>query len=300
MRSRPAVALCLVGIWFSGDCNLAHALNQDGLARAAATYRAAYEDTLVEIARRFDLGYVELVAANPGIDPWLPGEGTEVILPTVHLLPDAKPDGIVINLGDMRLYYFEGPGQPPRSYPIGIGREGLLTPVGTTVIARKTKDPIWRPTARMRTEDPTLPEVVLAGPENPMGTRAMYLGWSQYAIHGTNKPAGIGRRSSSGCIRMYPEDAEALYDLVAVGTKVTVVDQPIKLGWINGEIFMDAHSTQVQSDQIEISGRFEPRLPGSIVDQVVAFAGQEAHRLDWSRIREAVMQRRGYPIRITR
>jgi L,D-transpeptidase ErfK/SrfK len=300
MRSRPAVALCLVGIWFSSDCNLAHALNQDGLARAAATYRAAYEDTLVEIARRFDLGYVELVAANPGIDPWLPGEGTEVILPTVHLSPDAKPDGIVINLGDMRLYYFEGPGQPPRSYPIGIGREGLLTPVGTTVIARKTKDPIWRPTARMRTEDPTLPEVVLAGPENPMGTRAMYLGWSQYAIHGTNKPAGIGRRSSSGCIRMYPEDAEALYDLIAVGTKVTVVDQPIKLGWINGEIFMDAHSTQAQSDQIETSGRFEPRLPSSIVDQVVAFAGQEAHRLDWSRIREAVMQRRGYPIRITR
>jgi L,D-transpeptidase ErfK/SrfK len=300
MRSRPALALYLVGVWFSSSYNLPQVIDQDGLARAVTTYRAAYEDTLLEVARRFDLGYVELVAANPGIDPWLPGDGTEVILPTVHLLPDAKPQGIVINLGDMRLYYFEGPGQPPRSYPIGIGREGLLTPVGTTVIARKTKDPVWRPTPRMRTEDPTLPEVVSAGPENPMGTRAMYLGWSQYAIHGTNKPAGIGRRSSSGCIRMYPEDAEELYGLVAVGTKVTVVDQPIKLGWINGEIFMDAHSTQVQSDQIETSGRFEPRLPGSSVDQVVAFAGQEAHRLDWSRIREAVMQRRGYPIRITR
>jgi L,D-transpeptidase ErfK/SrfK len=275
-------------------------IDQDGLARAVTIYRAAYEDTLLEVARRFDLGYVELVAANPGIDPWLPGEGTEVILPTIHLLPDAKPEGIVINLGDMRLYYFEGPGQPPRSYPIGIGREGLLTPIGATEIVRKRKDPVWRPTPRMRAEDPTLPEVVLAGPDNPMGTRAMYLGWSQYAIHGTNKPAGIGRRSSSGCIRMYPEDAEELYDLVEVGTKVTVVDQPIKLGWINGEIFMDAHSTQTQSDQIEISGQFEPRLPGSVVDRVVAFAEEEAHRLDWSRIRQAVMERRGYPIRITR
>ena len=99
---------------------------------------------------------------------------------------------------------------------------------------------------------------------------------------------------------MYPEDAEELYDLIEVGTKVTVVDQPIKRGWINGEIFMATHSTQRQIDQIEISGRFEPRLPGSVVDRVVAFAGEEVHRLDWSRIRQAVMERRGYPIRITR
>jgi L,D-transpeptidase ErfK/SrfK len=299
-RRRPTVALCLVGVWFSGGCNIDQLVDRDGNLRETATYRASYEDTLLDVARRFKLGYVEMVAANPGTDPWVPGEGTEVVLPTVHLLPDAAPEGVVINLADMRLYYFDPSGAPPRSYPIGIGREGLTTPLGTTVIARKTKDPIWRPTERMRTEDPKLPEQVPPGPDNPMGTRAMYLGWSLYAIHGTNKPWGIGRRSSSGCIRMYPEDAEELYDLVKVGTKVTVVDQPIKLKWVDGALFMEAHPTQLQSDQLEAEGRFEPQLPSKVVDLVLAAAGDHAGRLDWSSVRRATVERRGYPIRITR
>ena len=213
-RRRPAVALCLVGVWFSGGCNIDQLVDQEGNLRETTSYRAAYEDTLLEVARRFKLGYVEMVAANPGTDPWLPGEGTEVVLPTVHLLPDAAREGIVINLADMRLYYFPEPNGPPRSYPIGIGRDGLTTPLGTTEVVRKRKDPTWHPTARMREEDPELAEVVPPGPDNPLGSRAMYLGWPTYLIHGTNKPWGIGRRSSSGCIRMYPEDAEELFDLV--------------------------------------------------------------------------------------
>jgi L,D-transpeptidase ErfK/SrfK len=297
---RPTVALCLVGVWLSGGCNLDQLIDPEGNLRQTATYRASYEDTLLDLARRFNLGYVEMVAANPGTDPWIPGEGTEVVLPTVHLLPDAEPDGVVINLADMRLYYFGEPDAPPRSYPIGIGREGLTTPLGTTTIARKKKEPIWRPTDRMRAEDPQLPEAVPPGPDNPMGTRAMYLGWPLYAIHGTNNPWGIGRRSSSGCIRMYPEHAEELFDLVEVGTKVTVVDQPIKLEWIDGALFMDAHPTQLQSDQLEAEGRIEPELPSKVVDQVLAAASDQASRLDWSRIRRATVERRGYPIRITR
>ena len=296
---RPAAALCLVGVWFSSGCNPAKLLDQHGNLRETTTYRAAYEDTLLDVARRFSLGFVEIVAANPGTDPWLPGEGVDVVLPTVHLMPDAAPEGIVINLADMRLYYFGEPGSPPRSYPIGIGREGLTTPLGATTVARKTKDPVWRPTARMRAEDPTLAEVVPPGPDNPMGTRAMYLGWPLYAIHGTNNPWGIGRRSSSGCIRMYPEDAEELYESVGIGTKVTVVDQPVKLGWIDGELFMEAHPNQPQSDQLEATGRFDPTLPGGVVDIVLAAAGPAADRLDWSRIRQAAIERRGYPIRIT-
>jgi L,D-transpeptidase ErfK/SrfK len=297
---RPTVALCLVGVWFSGGCNLDQLIDREGNLRETATYRASYEDTLLDVARRFNLGYVEMVAANPGTDPWIPGEGTDVVLPTVHLLPDAEPTGVVINLADMRLYYFGEPGTRPRSYPIGIGREGLTTPLGTTEIARKKKDPIWHPTARMRAEDPELPEVVPPGPDNPMGTRAMYLGWPLYAIHGTNKPWGVGRRASSGCIRMYPEHSEELFDLVEVGTKVNVVDQPIKLEWLNGALFMEAHPTQVQSDQLEAEGRFEPELPSKVVDQVLAAAAEHANRLDWSRVRRATVERRGYPIRITR
>lgn len=299
-RRRPGVALCLVGVWFSGGCNIDQLIDQDGNLREAASYRASHQDTLLDVARRFNLGYVELVAANPGTDPWLPGEGTQVVLPTVHLVPKAEPEGIVINLADMRLYFFGEPGAKPRSYPIGIGRDGLTTPVGTTEIARMKKDPVWRPTPRMRGEDPKLPEVMPPGPDNPMGTRAMYLGWPLYAIHGTNNPWAVGRRSSSGCIRMYPEHAEELFELVKVGTKVTVVDQPIKLEWVEGELFMEAHPTQVQSDELEVEGRFTPELPSRVVDQVLEIAGEHAARLDWSRVRRATVERRGYPVRITR
>jgi L,D-transpeptidase ErfK/SrfK len=300
-RAVPAAAaLCLAGMMTSGGVGAAGLLDAYGGMRETTSYRATHDDTLLDVARRFSLGYVEIVAANPGTDPWIPGEGTNVVLPTVHLPPDAEPEGIVINLADMRLYYFAEPGGPMQSFPIGIGREGLLTPLGSTQVVRKQKDPTWRPTARMRAENPELPEAVLAGPDNPLGNRAMYLGWPQYLIHGTNKPLGIGRRTSSGCVRMYPEDVEYLFDVVAIGTKVTVVDQPIKLSWIDDALYIEAHPTQAQSDQIEMSGTFEPLLDSRVVDQVLAVAGDRAPTLDWSRIREATIERRGYPIRITR
>jgi L,D-transpeptidase ErfK/SrfK len=186
------------------------------------------------------------------------------------------------------------------SFTIGIGRDGLTTPLGSTQVARKQKDPIWRPTPRMRAEKPELPEAVPPGPDNPLGNRAMYLGWPQYLIHGTNKPLGIGRRTSSGCVRMYPEDVEYLFDRVAIGTKVTVVDQPIKLSWVDDALYIEAHPTQAQSDQIEMSGKFDPILDSRVVDQVLAVAGPRAPTLDWSLIRQATIERRGYPIRITR
>jgi L,D-transpeptidase ErfK/SrfK len=297
---RLAAALGLAAVAMPGGAGGAGLLDTYGGMRETTTYRATHEDTLLDVARRFSLGYVEIVAANPGTDPWIPGEGTTVVLPTVHLPPDAASEGIVINLADMRLYYFAEPGGPMQSFPIGIGREGLLTPLGSTEVVRKTKDPTWRPTARMRSENPELPAAVPAGPDNPLGNRAMYLGWPQYLIHGTNKPLGIGRRTSSGCVRMYPEDVEYLYDQVPIGTKVTVVDQPIKLAWIDDALYIEAHPTQAQSDQIEMSGKFDPILDSSVVDQVLEVAGDKAPTLDWSRIREATIERRGYPIRITR
>jgi L,D-transpeptidase ErfK/SrfK len=296
---RLAAALCVAGMIIPGSAGGAGLLDPHG-ARETTTYRALHEDTLLDVARRFSLGYVEIVAANPGTDPWIPGEGTNVVLPTVHLPPDAAPEGIIINLADMRLYYFAEPGGTMQSFPIGIGREGLLTPLGSTEVVRKNKNPTWRPTPRMRAENPELPEAVPAGPDNPLGNRAMYLGWPQYLIHGTNKPLGIGRRVSSGCIRMYPEDVEYLFDKIPIGTKVTVVDQPIKLSWIDDALYIEAHPTQAQSDQIEASGTFDTILDSSVVDQVLAVAGEKAPTLDWSRIRQATIERRGYPIRVTR
>lgn len=302
-RRRPTAAMCLVGVWFSSGCNLESLLNNDGSFRETSIYQATYDDTLLDLARQHKLGYVEMVAANPGTDPWVPGEGTDVVLPTIHLMPnldDAEPEGIIINLADMRLYFFQKPGDAPRSFPIGIGRDGLGTPTGVTKVTRKKADPSWHPTERMRREDPELPEVVPAGPDNPLGNRAMYLGWPQYLIHGTNKPWGVGRRVSSGCVRMYPEDVEALFEMVEIGTKVTVIDQPIKFGWIGDELYMEAHPTQQQSDQLEAEGQFDRLLDSSVVDQVIAVAGEDGGRLDWSGIRQATIERRGYPIRITR
>ncbi len=264
-----------------------------------ATYRTRYEDTFAELALRFDLGYVELVAANPAVDPWVPGEGTEIVLPTAHILPDAPREGIVINLPEMRLYFF-GENGGVQSFPIGVGREGLGTPSGTTEIKRKTENPTWYPTPATRADNPELPAAVPPGPDNPLGTRALYLGWPAYLIHGTNRPQGIGRRVSRGCIRMYPEHVERLYPQVPVGTKVTVVNQPIKLAWSRDDLYLEAHPTPEQADQIEITGSFDYELPDGLVERVGAAAGPAANRVDWSAVRQAALERRGYPVRITR
>lgn len=262
-------------------------------------YKAKYEDTFVQLARDNDLGFVEMRAANPYVDPWLPGEGTEIILPKRHLLPDATHDGIVINLPEMRFYAYLDPNEPPVTHPIGIGREGLQTPTGTTEIVRKKEGPSWHPTARMREENPDLPYVVEAGPENPLGTHALYLGWPEYALHGTNRPYGIGRRVSSGCIRLYPEDIKSFFRIVPVGTKVTVINQPIKAAWIGDEFYVEAHLTMKQADIMEDEGGLPSYdFSDDDMNEIVKAAGDQADKMDWRLIRDVVRKRAGYPVKI--
>ncbi len=263
------------------------------------TVTAVAADTLLDIAYENDLGFVEVVAANPGVDPWLPGDGTRVVLPGQHILPDAPREGIVINLASMRLYYFPPNGGKVRSYPVGIGRGGLSTPTGTTRVRAKITEPTWYPTARMREADPSLPAAVPAGPDNPLGKYALDLGWSAYLIHGTNKKWGIGRRISSGCIRLYPEGIADLYRRIESGTKVTVVDQPIKFAWAGGHLYVEAHTTQKQAEALEKTGRFEPAEDVDLARKVGRAVGDRQAPLDWSRLREAVAQRRGLPVRVT-
>lgn len=265
-----------------------------------ATYRTLYEDTLPDVARRFDLGYVELIAANPGVDPWLPGAGAEIVLPTAHLLPDAPHRGIVINLTEMRLYRFPRPDAEPETYPIGIGREGRMTPLGHTSVVRKAEGPTWYPPASIRADKPYLPASVPPGPDNPLGQFALYLGWPGYLVHGTNRPWGVGRRVSSGCIRLYPEDIERLYAAVRVGTPVTVVDQPVKFGWIDGQLYIEVHPTKAQADELETTGRFTPEMPESLLRMAHDAAAAAAERLDFTEALRAGLERRGYPVRITR
>ena len=197
---------------------------------------ARYEDTFVDIARAYNLGYDELVAANPDVDPWLPGDGTRILLPTRFILPDAPKQGIVINLASKRLFWFEPPDEEGRlavtTYPIGIGEEGTATPTGITQITQRIKDPSWFVPASIRAEYEAegnpLPPVVPPGPENPLGSHALILGMPSYLIHGTNRPAGVGMRVSHGCVRLFPENIEKLYSRIEVGTSVTIVDQPLR------------------------------------------------------------------------
>jgi len=261
------------------------------------SYLTREPDTFVELARRFDLGFVELAVANPGVDPWVPGEGVPLELPTAHLLPDAPRDGVVINLAEQRLYFYPREGGV-RTYPIGVGVAGWETPLGRTRIVGKRVDPIWYVPASIRRQHPELPVAVAPGPSNPLGRHALDLGWESYLLHGTNVPAGIGRRVSHGCIRLYPEDIEELFRQAPIGTPVTVVDQPLKVGWMSGELYVEIHPTQSQADEFEATGRFTPESVPGLLARVTAAAGPHVARVHWPTVYRAANERRGLPIRV--
>ena len=206
-------------------------------------------DTLSDLARTYGLGFDELVAANPGVDPWVPGSNTPVLLPTQFVLPDVPRRGIVLNIASKRLFYFpampEGAQQVVKTYPIGIGRVGWETPLGSTSVIDKARDPHWFVPASVRREhaemgDP-LPAVVPPGPDNPLGHRVLKLEMPGYLIHGTNQPYGVGMRVSHGCVRLYPENIELLYELVEVGEPVIIVNEPYLLGSRGSQLYFEAH-----------------------------------------------------------
>ncbi len=209
------------------------------------------EDTLLDLARRYGLGYEEITNANPGIDPWLPGAGTAVVVPKRRLLPRAPRTGIVINLPEHRLYWYPpvAAGKQPVVYtfPVSIGKMDWNTPLGRTTIVSKAKDAPWIPPKSVREEHEKrgepLPAIVPGGADNPMGRYKMALGipGGAYLIHGTNRPAGIGMQVTHGCMRLYPEDIESLYGMVPIGTPVMIVNQPYKWGWHEGELLIEVH-----------------------------------------------------------
>lgn len=254
-------------------------------------YTVKEGDTLYKIARKYDLGIVELLAANSGVDPWTPKVGTELTLTKIHILPDVK-EGIVLNLSELRLFYFLDDGSV-MSFPIGIGREGWLTPIGETSIAKKRRDPTWTPTASIRKENPALPDVIPAGPNNPLGQYALNLDWPSYAIHGTNRPNSVGTRSSHGCIRLYSEDIETLFHAVEVSTPVTIVDMPFKLGWQRGELFLEVTPTQVQTDAIVKSQIPHVVSIPEIYDAIRNIA--EEKTIDWYQVEDTIKKRTGIP-----
>ena len=260
---------------------------------------ARQQDTLSDIARRYDLGYEEIVAANPGVDPWLPGEDTSVILPTQFILPTQERRGLVLNLASMRLFYFPQaePGQPAEviTHPIGIGREGWRTPTGRTRITQKLEQPAWTVPASVRKEhvrlgDP-LPAIVPPGPDNPLGEFAMRLSRPQYLIHGTNKPWGVGIRVSHGCVRLYPEDIAKLFPQVPVGTPVRIINEPYVAGRRDdGQLYLEAHEPLAE-DVRRWKGSLEP-----MQQAVETKAADLPAEVNWEKARKIARQARGIPL----
>jgi L,D-transpeptidase ErfK/SrfK len=259
--SRDRVGALLVGLTLLGAASgaaVAEVFSMPGpgsdLIGEIRYTKAKYEDTLIDIAREFSLGQDEIVMANPTVDRWIPGDGKEVLVPKRFVLPDAPHQGIVLNIPEMRLYYFVGAGKKTGatqvvSYPVSIGRMDWRTPLGATRVVQKLKDPPWRPPETIKREHAAdgdiLPDVVPPGPMNPLGRYAMKLGVPGYLIHGTgvDKAYGIGMRVTHGCIRMYPEDIERLFPTVPVGTPVNLVNQPIKLGWEGDDLYIEVSQT---------------------------------------------------------
>ena len=252
------------------------------------------EDTFVGLARTYGVGFDSLKQANPDVDPWLPGKGTRIVIPTEFVLPDAPREGIVINLPELRLYYFPNDGRGTViTHPISIGRMDWGTPLGRTSIVAKAKDPAWYPPQSVREEhaannDP-LPAVVPPGPDNPLGKFALRLGIPGYLIHGTNKPAGLGMRVSHGCIRLFPEDIESLFGMVGTGTRVTIVNQPYKVGWADDGLYLEAHPPL--QEEVEDGQWTATELTRAFV------AATKSRRADvrWSYAEELMSMARGIP-----
>jgi L,D-transpeptidase ErfK/SrfK len=251
-------------------------------------------DTLADLARAYGLGYDELIAANPDVDPWLPGENTPVLLPTQFLLPDVPREGIVLNIASRRLFYFpevpEGQATIIMTFPIGIGRVGWETPLGLTQVVAKAKDPSWYVPLSVRKEHAELgnplPSVVPPGPENPLGHRVLKLEMPGYLIHGTNQPFGVGMRVSHGCVRLYPENIEYLYELIDIGVPVNIINEPYLVGQLDDEWYFEAHAP-LEDDLVNPQQRLANLLQSEFISDLAL-----------EQIRTAAELANGVPVRL--
>lgn len=271
--------------------------DQDVIGEPQIVFTSA-ENTFSDLAREYGLGYDELIEANPEVDPWLPGEGTLVVLPTQFVLPDVPHEGIILNIASKRLFYFpaaeEGQPQTVMTFPIGIGRVGWQTPLGSSAVISKARDPSWYVPASVRREheelgDP-LPSVVPPGPDNPLGNRVLKLDIPGYLIHGTNQPYGVGMRVSHGCVRLYPENIEYLYELVAVGEPVHIINEPYLAGLKDGQLYFESH-TPLEDDEVSVDNRLVAAL-----GKIEGLASENNVDFDLDQLRSATKANLGVPV----
>lgn len=271
----------------------AYSLPEDGsqVVGAITTIRVRYEDTLASVAQQYGLGYQEVLDANPDVDPWIPGEGTEVILPTAYVLPDTPREGLVINVAEYRLYYYPPDQNMVVTYPVGLGRDDFRTPLATTKIVTAIENPSWTPTATSRAEHAArgepLPSVVPPGPDNPLGSLALQLDLPSYFIHGTNQPFGVGQMVSQGCIRLYEPHIATLAEMARRGTTVRIVNEPYKVGWRGDDLYVEVHRSVYSDDD-----------PDELAQRVEVATKNRAAVLDWARIAGLMESPTGIPVRI--
>ncbi len=253
-------------------------------------------NTLDKIAIRYNVGFYELVEANPHVDPDNLRRGEVIRIPTQFILPNVKREGIVINIAEMRLYYFPANSKEVFSEPIGIGRQGWTTPVSESEIIDKEVNPTWHIPISIRKaaakDGYNYPAEIPPGPYNPLGKHSLRLSLHGYLIHGTNDPPGVGRRSSAGCIRMYPRGAEYLYNEVALGTPVRIINEPFKIGFQNNEVYLEVHKP-LQEDKIDLA-----RNPEPIINKIKEIARKTPMRVNWRLVHEAAQDQWGIPILI--
>ena len=290
-----AFSLAATGTLHAATFSLPQA--SDGIVGKEVLIHASRKDTLIDIGRLHGFGYDEISNANPEIDPWMPPDGSTVVLPHMHILPDAPREGIVINTAEMRLYYYPKATNTVETYPVSIGRTDWNTPLVTTRIARKMANPAWYPPASIRKEhlqkgDP-LPAVVPPGPDNPLGKYALYLGIPGYLLHGTNNEYGIGMQVTHGCMRLYAPDIERLFEKVSVGTTVRIVNQPYKVGWRDGVLYVEVHS-------LEESTTTHKQSNSTQLNQLVQQHMKEFmdYPVDWHVVEQAKIEATGLPVAI--
>ncbi len=262
-------------------------------------YTTKASDTLLDVARNNDLGYTQLAIVNPGINPWLPGDGKKVILPDFYLLPDVPHTGIILNLAEQRVFYFPPGGKRVETFPIGAGVVGWNTPTGVTRVVSKQVHPGWAPPPSIRKERPELPAYMPPGPDNPMGDLAMGLAWRGYYLHGTNKPYGVGRNVSHGCIHFYPEDIARLFHEVPMGVQVRVINQDVATGWVDNQLFVAVFPSKDQVDQIDIEQPLTRVVPPDLTQQVRSAAGDRSDEVDWALVTQLGLSRSGIPTAVT-
>ena len=266
---------------------------EEGEPFVAKYYNIKKGETLYKIARSFNLGIDEILQANPDLsDPNFLLAEKKIILPTARLIPDVKQEGIVINLSELRLYFFSD--EETKTFPISIGRDER-TPIGKTKIIEKRQNPFWIPPLSIRLENPKLPEIVPPGPENPLGNYALYLdsshnfNFQRIIIHGTNAPWTIGSRVSHGCIRLYPENIEELFDKVEIGTKVEIINQPLKIFDSGNKIYLEVHLRE--------NPDLETGNP-DVIELICQKIKDCERRINWQKVNDAMIQNLGIPTEI--